>query len=93
MTVSDLLQRTTSLELTEWRAYYTVEPFGPERDDIRAAIIAQTVYNAIGPLVAGKRFRPESLDQFVPKFRLDDRPIELSPEETRIALLRGLGMV
>jgi len=31
--------------LLEWLAYYQLEPFGEERDDLRAGSIAAAVYN------------------------------------------------
>jgi len=40
------LQRISSHELAEWQAYAQVEPFGDERADLRAAIIACTIANA-----------------------------------------------
>jgi len=35
----------SSRELTEWMAFYQIEPFGDRRQDIQAAIIAQTIAN------------------------------------------------
>jgi hypothetical protein len=43
--VSELLSRTSSAELTEWMAYYRIEPWGTEADDIRTGIIASTEAN------------------------------------------------
>ena len=45
MTVAELLSRTTSRELSEWMVYYELEPFGEERADLRAGIVASTVAN------------------------------------------------
>ncbi len=45
-------------------AYYEVEPWGPERADLNAGIIASTVYN-IGKGKAGKVLTPAD---FIPKF-------------------------
>jgi len=36
----------SSLEFTEWIEYYKIDPFGTERDDLRAALLAATVANA-----------------------------------------------
>ena len=36
-TVSELLNRISSKELTEWKALYRLEPFGELRDDWRIA--------------------------------------------------------
>jgi len=35
-------------EFRQWKAYGQVEPFGVERDDFRAAIVAATVAQAMG---------------------------------------------
>lgn len=45
MTVSDLLRRVTSSELSEWQAYYKIEPFGDWRADLRAGIVASNATN------------------------------------------------
>ena len=37
MTVKELNQRMDSRELSEWMAYYRIEPFGEERADLRQA--------------------------------------------------------
>ena len=48
MTVAQLLRTMSSAELTEWRAYARVSPFGEWRADYRNAITAQTVAAAAG---------------------------------------------
>jgi hypothetical protein len=45
MTVGDMLQRMSSAELTEWMAFYVVEPFGEEHADFRAGVIASVTAN------------------------------------------------
>lgn len=35
----------SSAELTEWRAFDRLEPFGDQRADLRAGIVASTVAN------------------------------------------------
>lgn len=45
MPVSELLNRFTSSELTEWKAFATVEPIGELRRDIRMATLASTIAN------------------------------------------------
>ena len=47
-TVSELEQTLGSGELTEWKAYYSIEPFGQERDNWNTAVIAATVANYSG---------------------------------------------
>lgn len=38
MTVGELLERIGSAELTEWRAFSELEPFGTQVDDLRAGL-------------------------------------------------------
>ena len=45
MTVRELLARIDSKELSEWMAYYELNPFGTVRDDLQAGIIASTIAN------------------------------------------------
>lgn len=35
-----------SSELAEWMAFYEMEPFGPERDNMHSAMICSLLYNA-----------------------------------------------
>ncbi len=45
MTVRELLARMDSRELSEWMAYYGLEPFGQERDNLHAGIVAKAIYD------------------------------------------------
>ena len=63
MTVAELLARIDSAELTEWMAYSQIEPFGEERADLRAGIVASTTANVWSG--KGKSFKPSD---FMPKF-------------------------
>jgi len=64
MTVAELLSRISSRELSEWMAYYELEPFGEERADLRAGIIAATIAN-VNRSKKQRAFQPA---QFMPKF-------------------------
>lgn len=44
-TVDQLLRETTSAELTEWRAYYQLEPWGSLMDDRRHGIATSVLAN------------------------------------------------
>jgi len=48
MTRGELMRRLSARELVEWQIYYTLEPFGAERDAAHAGIIASTVANFSG---------------------------------------------
>jgi len=45
MTVRELLCRIDSRELSEWAAFYSLEPFGYFRSDMQAGIVASTIAN------------------------------------------------
>ena len=46
MTVKQMLESISSKELSEWAAYYSIEPFGYFRSaDLPAGIIASTIAN------------------------------------------------
>jgi len=64
MTVSELLHRISSRELTEWQAYYGVEPFGEDRADLRAGIVASTVANVFRKSGTS----PYKAQDFMPRF-------------------------
>lgn len=73
MTVAEMLSRISSRELSEWLAYSQIEPFGEERADLRAGIVASTVFN----VNRGKGQKARTPQEFMPQF---DRP-ERDPEE------------
>ena len=64
--VRELLARMGSDELTEWMAFYQLEPFGDFRADLRSAIVASTLANAHRSK-DGKPFTPEDFMPFVDK--------------------------
>ena len=57
MTVAKAQREISSAEFAEWIAYDRIDPFGEERADLRAAIIAATVANAFRGK-NGKTFMP-----------------------------------
>lgn len=67
-----MLDRMSARDVAEWQAYATLDPFGEERADFRAAIIACTVASAMG----AKRCKPSD---FMPL--LDKQPAEPQSEE------------
>lgn len=66
MPVRDLLARIGSDELTEWMAFYQLEPFGDFRADMRSGIVAATIANANRSSDADP-FRPDDFMPFVEK--------------------------
>jgi hypothetical protein len=77
--VSELLSRVSSAELTEWMAYFRLEPWGTEPDDIRAGIIASTVAN--GNRDPKRQRKPFTTEDFMPKWGACARSEEQSPED------------
>ena len=61
--MAELLERVSARELSEWMAYAQMEPFGEERADLRAAIVAMTVAN-----VNRGKGRAAKVEDFMPKF-------------------------
>lgn len=64
MTVAELLEKTTSKELTEWMAYYSLEPFGQEAPYVGSAIVSKTVAN----VHRGKGRPAWKIKDFMPDF-------------------------
>ncbi len=60
-----------SSELTEWMAYHRLDPFGPERDDLRIGMAAAPIIN----MLSGKRSKRIKPDDFVLSHR------KLRPEQ------------
>jgi len=63
MTVEELLNRISSKELSEWIAFYSIEPFGEDREDLRMGILASTIANSN----RGKNTKPFTPQDFIPK--------------------------
>lgn len=78
MTVAEMLQRISSAEITEWAAYYMLEPFGEDRADLRSGIIASTVAN----VNRAEKQEPYTPHDFMPKFDEQEEPPEDEPEDT-----------
>lgn len=64
MTVKELMSRIDSAELSEWIAYHRLEPFGQDRQDYPASIVASTVAN-VNRGKSTPLFKPS---QFLPRF-------------------------
>ena len=64
MTVSELLARISSKELTEWMAFSQVEPFGAEADYLGHAITASTIAN----VNRKPKSKAHTVEEFMPKF-------------------------
>lgn len=89
--MAELLSRISSRELSEWMAYYDLEPFGEERADLRAGIIASVTANANRDAKKGKAYRPQD---FMPDFEKASEKRQVwaqgRPAEHLLAKVRSL---
>jgi hypothetical protein len=82
MTVRELLARIDGRELSEWMAYFNMEPWGTEVEDWRAGMVASVIANVNRD--PKKRNKPYEAEDFIPKRA---REIEQqSPEEMAHAM-------
>lgn len=65
MPVELMLASMSNREFVEWQAYFRLEPFGAERADLRAGIVAATVANVAGGRRKGQAVKP---GDFMPDF-------------------------
>lgn len=82
MTVREAQERISSHEFAEWMAYANLEPFGPEREDQRAGVVAATLANINRDTKA--RPEPYSVEDFFPRYDTiiaPPEPAELPPEK------------
>ena len=66
MSVSRCMREVDSAEFAEWMAFATWEPFGPEREDQRAGMIAALIANVNRD--SSKRPQPYDVDDFFPRY-------------------------
>jgi hypothetical protein len=85
MTVRQMLSVIDSEELTEWLAYDQIEPFGQQREDLRAGLICSTVANhSISP--PKNPLRPSDFMLFVEKRKAE--PVLLEHPKSQSDLIR-----
>jgi hypothetical protein len=56
----------TSRDVAEWKAYFSIEPFGEERADLRMGILASLIANVHRD--RKKKFEPFTPADFMPGF-------------------------
>jgi hypothetical protein len=66
-TLKQLYKEIDSAELSEWEAYYNLEPWGQLKEDIRTGIIASTMAN----VNRGKDTKAFTYNDFVLKSKLE----------------------
>lgn len=72
-----MLARMSSREFHEWIAFYEIDPWGDQRADVRAGIIASTLANIHRDKHA-KAFKPQDFMWFI------DRPVEKVIDDAEI---------
>ena len=74
--IKQLMREIDSEEFSWWLAYYKVDPFGPERDDLRSAIQSQLLANINRD--TKKKPTPFTIKDFMPDFNPKEpsRPTE-----------------
>ena len=80
----EMLSRMDSRELVDWMAYERVDPFGLDRLDLLAGIIASTIANVYRD--EKKRKKPFQPDEFMPKFdaRKKEKPRQTWQQQKQI---------
>jgi len=66
MTVTELLSRISSRELTEWMSFFELEPWGTETELLGHAITSATIANVNRD--TKKRPNPFTANDFIPEF-------------------------
>lgn len=79
----------SSRELTEWMLYYGMEPFGPAREDYRAALVSSTIANC-----HGNKLKPQDFIKPYERPKFDDNkqdPTKFSKDQERqMALFKAM---
>jgi hypothetical protein len=94
MTVAELLERMSSYEFREWMEFYTLEPWGEERADLRQAMTTSAVHNSIQAQTKHPKwtkpedFMPFSRNHAQPK---SDEPAEPADLRAKFLALAGAG--
>jgi hypothetical protein len=81
----EMLRRMTARQFAEWCAFYGLDPFGEQRADLRAGIVAATMNNRW----RNKNENPSKPADFMPYHR----QAEQTPEEIQRTLRGILGQV
>jgi len=69
---AEMLVRMSSAEVTEWMAFFGLEPFGSEADFLGHAITASTIAN----VNRQKGQRIHKIDEFMPKFEKQAQSVD-----------------
>ena len=85
-----MLAEISSRELSEWQAEYSISPFGEERADLRAGIIASVIANVNRDPKKGKAFKPSDFMPLVEEEKAEQSPeVQMGIVETMAAAVRA----
>lgn len=92
MTVGQIDRTMSAQELVEWMIYSTIEPFGPAREDYRAALNASVVANCNGAKTQPDDFiKPFSHTEYMAEIREREEQERFSREqEAQMAILKRM---
>ena len=91
-----MLESMTPEQMSEWIAYYQIEPFGDEW--LQAGTISSTVYNvvaSIGAALGGKSLKEKDMREpmdFTPTGAAEKRKRGMRPEEQMAIIAATMGM-
>lgn len=81
--IAELQERISSHDFAEYWVHFQLDPWGLEREDLRAGIVASTIANANRD--PKKRRRPWTPDQFMPHVAEPEGRDDEEPDEDDIA--------
>lgn len=86
-------EEISSREFVEWRAFFSLEPFGSQVEDLRNGVLAALMVNLWGKKEGEESAKPDDF-LFVPlePEEVDEEAKELSLEDKLVAAFRNLGM-
>ena len=88
--VAELQERMSASEYTEWMAYESISPWGPEREDMHFARLMELVLSALRS-IGGERGQAVRWQDLMPSFEAA-KPVDLDAEAEREyeAVMRSL---
>lgn len=87
-TLTELSERMPAWELPVWAAYYSVDPWGSERQDIGAAVVSSTIASAVSAF--GKSPRSFQPADFMPSFNSQESVQTPAMVQKRLELIHAL---
>lgn len=92
MTVGQIDREMSSKEFAEWMIYYSTEPFGPAREDFRAALQCSIAANVAGTKSSYDDFiKPWSyVEEQRERFTAENPDIFDTKQEAQIALFKSM---